>query len=75
MLQINERFLPRVRLGDPVRMTLPALGDRQLSGTVARIAPIADRRTGTIDILLSPEPGALADLKPGLRVNALLGGD
>ena len=75
MLQINERFLPRVRLGDPVRMTLPALGDRQLSGTVARIAPIADRRTGTIDILLSPEPGARADLKPGLRVNALLGDD
>ena len=75
MLQINERFLPRVRLGDPVRMTLPALGDRRLSGTVARIAPVADRRTGTIDILLSPEPGAQADLKPGLRVNALLGGD
>ena len=75
MLQINERFLPRVRLGDPVRMTLPALGDRRLSGTVARIAPVADRRTGTIDILLSPEPGARADLKPGLRVNALLGGD
>ena len=75
MLQINERFLPRVRLGDPVRMTLPALGDRRLSGTVARIAPVADRRTGTIDILLSPEPGARADLKLGLRVNALLGGD
>lgn len=75
MLQINERFLPRVRLGDPVRMTLPALGDRRLSGTVARIAPVADRRTGTIDILLSPEPGARADLKPGLRVNALLGDD
>jgi len=75
MVEINERFLPRIGPGDSVRMTLPAFGDRVVSGTIARISPTADRQTGTIDILVSPESGANVELRPGFRVNALLGAE
>ncbi|GAB4573029.1 MAG: efflux RND transporter periplasmic adaptor subunit [Rhodothalassiaceae bacterium] len=69
-VQINEKFLPRIAVGDPVGLTFPAIGEQMIDGSVDRIAPYADRQTGTIDILIAPDRAWRDKLRPGIRALA-----
>ena len=61
--------LPWVRVGDPVRLTLPAYPGRVWMGHVTFLYPTLDPKTRTVTARLSvPTPGGL--LRPGMYAQA-----
>ena len=60
---LGEGDVALVRVGQPVRVTVDALPDREFAGTVARIAPLAIERRGDklydvlVDLDLPPDAG------------------
>lgn len=71
-LRLPERHLPRLKVGQAVELTAAGIGDARVSGTVERIAPTVDGRSGTVKVTLAiarPESGAVA-LRPGMYVRA-----
>ncbi|MBZ0111306.1 MAG: efflux RND transporter periplasmic adaptor subunit, partial [Thermoanaerobaculia bacterium] len=69
-LFVPERDLSRVKVGQEARLSSQALPGRAFFGTVERIAPIVDPRTGTIKVTVKvpQETGLL----PGLFLEAQL---
>lgn len=69
-LFIPERDTARVRAGQPVRLSSDAAPGTLFSGTVERIAPVVDARTGTVKLTVTVPraPG----LRPGMFLQAEL---
>src|SRR5690606_38301307 len=47
-IAVSEADVARIRLGDPVRIAVDALGDRVFDGTVEYLAPAVDPHTRTM---------------------------
>jgi membrane fusion protein (multidrug efflux system) len=47
VLNVPERDLDTLKAGQPVRMSVDALGSKSFVGTIARIAPVVDAASGT----------------------------
>jgi HlyD family secretion protein len=62
-LDLSEADVSYVRVGQEATVTIDALAGRQLTGTVARIAPVATERRGdtvyavTLDLEVGPDSG------------------
>ncbi len=70
-LQLSELLLPAVAVGDEVTLTLDALGDKRLKGSILRIHPTIDAisRQGTLEVLLTDPP---VNARPGQLCRATL---
>ncbi len=64
---VPEKHLPDLRNGLPVRISSPSLGERAYMGTVERISPVVDPKSGTVKltVALGGQPG----LRPGMYVD------
>jgi membrane fusion protein (multidrug efflux system) len=67
---VPEKNLARLHDGQPARITVQALVDRQYAGIVERIAPVVDPKTGTIKVTVTV--GGQPGLLPGLYVDVAL---
>jgi HlyD family secretion protein len=64
-IEVSERDVPRVKVGNPVRITVDAYPDRRFDGKVARVVHSLDPRTRTMGVEVEiPNPGQV--LKPGM---------
>lgn len=63
-IQIPERDLPKLRLGQRAYLTLEAWPDKRFSAKVLRIRPIVDSATGTVRVTLDVDAEGL--LRPGM---------
>ncbi len=62
-----ERELRALQYGQIARVMAPSLGDRMFEGTVVRISPVVESRTGTVKVTVGfKEIGAL---RPGMYVD------
>lgn len=70
-LEIYERDLARISVGQPVSVEIPALGGEVRQGRVDFISPDIDRakRVARARVILSNEDG---QLRPGMYVNGLI---
>ena len=68
---VPERELARLSVGQPVRITAPALAGREFTGRVDRLAPIVDPQSGTVKVTVGI-PGRPEGLRPGLYVDVAL---
>lgn len=66
-VHVPERELPRLAVGQTVRVTSTSLPGRENTGTIQRIAPIVDSRTGTIKVTVAFED--VGPLMPGMYVD------
>lgn len=55
-IQVTERSLPRLRIGQEARVTIDSSGDREFSARVRRINPGIDPQTGTVKVILDFQP-------------------
>lgn len=72
-LRVPERHLPRLAPGLPVEIEADGLGEARLDGTVARIAPTVDPRSGTAKVTVDLKDGAVPGggrLRPGMYIRA-----
>ncbi len=70
-IEVPERDVARVRVGNAVRLTVDAYPDRRFSGTVARVVHSLDPRTRTMGVEVEiPNPEQL--LKPGMYARVQL---
>ncbi|MBI3457285.1 MAG: efflux RND transporter periplasmic adaptor subunit [Candidatus Rokubacteria bacterium] len=70
-IEVPEREVARVRLGNTVRLTADAYPDRRFAGVVKRIIHALDPRTRTMGLEVEiPNPGQL--LKPGMYARVQL---
>jgi membrane fusion protein (multidrug efflux system) len=60
----------KVELGDPVDVSVDALGDRTVKGTVARVTPLVEERTRSFEVVVQV-PGQ-KDLVGGLFARAVV---
>jgi len=60
----------KVKIGDPVEVSVDALGDRPVKGTVARVTPLIDERTRSFEVVVQV-PGQ-KDLVGGLFARAVV---
>jgi membrane fusion protein (multidrug efflux system) len=67
---VPEKNLTRMRTGQQARVTAQALDGRVYTGTIDRIAPVVDPKTGTIKVTVAV--GGQAGLLPGLYVDVAL---
>jgi membrane fusion protein (multidrug efflux system) len=67
---VPEKNLARMRTGQQARVTAQALDGRVYTGTIDRIAPVVDPKTGTIKVTVAV--GGQAGLLPGLYVDVAL---
>lgn len=63
-IQVPERDLPRLRLGQRAYLTFEAWPGERFSATILRIRPIVDAATGTVKVTL--EVDARGRLRPGM---------
>ncbi len=68
-VQLAERLLPGIAIGGRAYIAVPALGKTEIAGRVKRIAPFADRQTGTVDVFIAPEPSTRELIRPGMRAD------
>ncbi len=62
-IKLSELLLPLINKGNPVDITIDALGKQTFKGKIKRIFPVINNETrrGTIEVILNPVPeGALA---------------
>ncbi len=67
---VPEKNLPRIAVGQPARILVPALGGRRYDAEVLRIAPVVDARTGTVKVTV--DVGGQPGLRPGMYVDVEL---
>ncbi len=73
--QVNEQAIPFVRLGDEVRIEVPALNRSDIPGKVAFIVPQADLRSRTFPVKIRVENQFVDEvpiLKAGMYARAML---
>ncbi|MDO5504695.1 MAG: efflux RND transporter periplasmic adaptor subunit [Pseudoxanthomonas suwonensis] len=63
-LNVPERELETLKVGQPVQLTVDAIPGRIFEGTVARIAPVVDAGSGTFRVVTAFDGGGL--LQPGM---------
>ncbi len=66
LVYVPERELPRLDVGHEARITVPAAPGQQYQGTVERIAPVVDPRTGTVKVTV--DVPRRTGLRPGMYV-------
>jgi HlyD family secretion protein len=73
-LEVPEREVARVKVGNPVRLVVDAYPEGKFAGTVARVVHALDPRTRTMGLEVEIPNGELL-LKPGMyaRVQLVLG--
>lgn len=64
VVQLPEKDLPRVRVGQTALLSGAYNEDRTAKGTVQRVSPVVDAATGTLKVTIAVEPGQDA-LRPG----------
>jgi membrane fusion protein (multidrug efflux system) len=67
-LHVPERELPRLAVGQKVRITSTSLPGRENTGFIQRIAPIVESRTGTVKATVAFKD--VGPLLPGMYVDA-----
>ena len=70
LIYVPEKELGQLAVGQPVRITAPALSDRVFAAAVERVSPIVDARTGTVKVTI--DVGGQGSLRPGLYVDVAL---
>ena len=63
-IQVPERELPRLRLGQPARLSVEAFPGRRFEARVLRISPVVDAASGTVRVTL--EASGEGVLRPGM---------
>ena len=73
-LVLPERHIQSVRVGNSVKVVVPAMNNRDFDGEVGRIVPMADARSRSFQVKVSMPEGA--DYKSGMfaRVSIPVGG-
>ena len=67
---VPERQLGRLAVGQPARVTAPALGGRSWQARVDRLSPVVDPRSGTVKVTVAiPRQ---EELRPGMYVDVAL---
>ncbi len=71
-VQVDEIDIDRVEVGQPVEVTLDALPDQPVQGTVSEIAPTSTSTSGVVTYLvtINLDDAAAADLRPGMSASA-----
>lgn len=69
-IQVPERQLSRLAVGQPARLGLEAWPDQQFEARVLRISPVVDSDTGTIRVTL--EVDGEGRLRPGMFASVFL---
>lgn len=64
---VPERELPRLKVGQPARVTSTALPGRENQGSIQRIAPIVESKTGTVKVTVDFQN--VGPLMPGMYVD------
>lgn len=69
-VHVPEKELPRLRVGQPVRISAPALGGEAVAARVTLLSPVVDPKSGTIKatVKVPNHPG----LRPGMYVDVTL---
>ena len=67
---LPEKHLSTLAVGQKARLTAKALGDQQHAGSVRRIAPTVDARTGTVKVTVGVDE--IGNLRPGMYVDVSL---
>ncbi len=69
-IQIPEKELPRLRVGQPGYVTVEAWPDERFDARVLRISPVIDVTSGTVKVTL--EVSAKGKLRPGMFTSVFL---
>ncbi len=69
-IQVPEKELPNVRVGQPARLELDAFPNTSFEADVLRISPTIDAATGTMKVTL--EVNGRGELRPGLFASVYL---
>lgn len=69
-IQVPERELPRLRVGQPARLEVEAWDGETFDAKVLRLSPVIDAATGTIRVTL--EVGGRGKLRPGMFASVYL---
>lgn len=69
-IQVPERELPRLEIGQTAYVTAEAWPDTRFPARVLRISPVVDAGTGTVKVTL--EVDALGKLRPGMFASVFL---
>jgi membrane fusion protein, multidrug efflux system len=69
LVHVPEKELPRLKVGQPARISAPALGGR-IDARIERLSPVVDPRSGTVKVTVDVphRPG----LRPGMYVDVEL---
>jgi membrane fusion protein (multidrug efflux system) len=70
LVYVPEKDLGELEVGQPARVTAPAIRMDPFPAKVLRVAPIVDARTGTVKVTV--DVGGQAGLRPGLYVDVAL---
>jgi len=65
---VPEKHLPDLKVGKEARITAQSLGERVFEGSIKRIAPVVDSKSGTVKITLAVKTEGV--LLPGMFVDA-----
>jgi membrane fusion protein (multidrug efflux system) len=66
-IYVPEKHLAQLKTGLAARITSPSLGGRDYTGTVSRISPVVDPRSGTVKVTVAV--GRQPGLRPGMYVD------
>ncbi|PIE90749.1 MAG: hypothetical protein CR997_04860 [Acidobacteria bacterium] len=66
-IYVPETNLVHLKEGQQARILTTALGERLFKGSIKRIAPVVDNKTGTVKVTVAV--GSQQGLKPGMYVN------
>ncbi|ACY15066.1 efflux RND transporter periplasmic adaptor subunit [Haliangium ochraceum] len=69
---VPEKKLDALGAGQQARITAPATGEAEHSGTVERIAPLVDPQSGTVKVTINVPGARAASLFPGMFVDVAL---
>lgn len=69
-IQLPERELNALRVGQPAALELEAWPDRRFNASVLRVSPVIDAATGTVKVTLKVD--ALGRLRPGMFARVFL---
>jgi RND family efflux transporter MFP subunit len=67
-IDVNEEFLSRIVVGQPVRMTVPAYPDRSFPGHVTLVIPMVNDSTAAVKVTVAFDD-VPADVFPGMRID------
>ncbi|MCP3964321.1 MAG: efflux RND transporter periplasmic adaptor subunit [bacterium] len=69
-IQVPERELPRLRVGQSARLEVEAWGEEAFAARVLRLSPVVDAATGTVKVTL--EVAGRGRLRPGMFASVYL---